>query len=457
MNSLGSLFEAVDKAENEIVRLLCDLISIPSVNTGHMPTGDELPVCELLQAKLGENGIESKILPSAKNRANLVARLSGVGGRPRLLYMAHTDVVPVEDEGEWTVPPFAGTVRDGRVWGRGATDMKDMLVAEAMAMILIKRAGLTHQGDLILAAGADEEAGGEYGFGWLARNAPEAIRADYAINEGGGRPLFTDKGLAYMIPVGEKGRLEVKITIQGRSGHAAAPWRSENASYKLAEILKRLEAHRPDIDVSQPLFEHLTPLLGRETPISADGVDALADEVAVQNRSLAGVLRGASRMTIVPTLVSGGVKSNSIPGACTLVCDVRTLPHQDETYVKTRLDEILYGLDGVDYALSYTARPSTSPYDTTFAAAIRRASESALGRDDIMWLPGLTTGFTDSRLVRPLGIIAYGFSIGHPDVDPDIPSGAHGVDESVDIRSVVLQTKFLIALAMDVLGARAAG
>lgn len=457
MTLVENLLQTVDEAENEIVQLLCDLISIPSVNTGMMPTGDELPVCELLQAKLAENDIESTILPSAENRANLVARLQGGAGQPRLLYMAHTDVVPVEDESEWTIPPFGRTVADGRVWGRGAADMKDMLAAEAMAMILLKRAGVTLQGDLIYAAGADEETGGEYGFGWLARNAPESIRADFAVNEGGGTPLATDKGLAYTIPVGEKGRLEVKITIQGRSGHAAAPWRSENVAFKLAEILKRLEAYQPEIDVSQPMFEHLAPLLGRDTPITVDSVDALADAMSSENQVLASALRGASRMTFVPTICTGGVKSNSIPGVCTLVCDVRTLPHQDDVYVKSQVDQVLAGIDGVSYSVSYTARPSTSPYDTEFAAAVRRAGETALGRDGIIWLPGLTTGFTDSRLVRPLGIIAYGFGMGHPDVDPDFPSGVHGVDESVDIRTVMLKTKFLVALACDVLQAQGDG
>jgi acetylornithine deacetylase/succinyl-diaminopimelate desuccinylase-like protein len=320
-----------------------------------------------------------------------------------------------------------------------------------MALMILKRAGLTLQGDLILAAGADEETGGAYGFGWLAKNAPETIRADFALNEGGGTPLNTDQGLAYTIPVGEKGRLEVKITIQGKSGHAAAPWRSENVSFKLAEILKRLEAYQPELDVSHPLFEHLPPLLKHDGPITADNVDALADAATSQNRLLASALRGLSRMTMTPTMISGGVKSNSIPGVCTLMCDVRTLPHQDEAYVHSQVERVLAGIEGVSYELTVTAQPSTSPYDTGFAAALRRAGEAVLGRDDILWLPGLTTGFTDSRLVRPLGMVAYGFSIGHPGVDPDFPSGVHGVDESLDIRSLILNTKFLLALACDVL------
>ena len=130
---------------------------------------------------------------------------------------------------------------------------------------------------------------------------------------------------------------------------------------------------------------------------------------------------------------------------------MRTLPHQDEAYVRRELDRILDGIDGVSYQLAYTAVPSMSPYGTDFVAALQRAGEIALDRDDIVWLPGLTTGFTDSRLVRPLGIAAYGFSI-DPPVDPDFPSGVHGVNESILVEALLLKTRFLVALAWDVLG-----
>jgi acetylornithine deacetylase/succinyl-diaminopimelate desuccinylase-like protein len=103
MPSLEELFQAVDKSRNEIVQLLCDLIRFPTVNTGVMPTGDELPLIEFLQSKLAAEGIASEIFKSAERRANLVARLPGRSGAPRLLYMAHTDVVPVEDESVWTL------------------------------------------------------------------------------------------------------------------------------------------------------------------------------------------------------------------------------------------------------------------------------------------------------------------------------------------------------------------
>jgi len=283
MASLDKLLQTVDESENEIVQLACDLIRFPTVNTGVMPTGDELPLVKFLQKRLAADGIESQILMSADNRANLVAKLTGSRGNPRLLYMAHTDVVPVENDSQWTYPPFSGTVAEGRIWGRGAADMKDMLAAEAMALILLKRAGVALHGDLILAAGADEETGGKYGFGWLVENAPEAIRADYGINEGDGMPIVTGKGLAYNIAVGEKGRLEVHMTIRGKATHASIPWAGDNVAFKLAEILKRLEAYQPELNVSQEIYAALPSLLGRSEPIIVENVDAVADEVTAVN------------------------------------------------------------------------------------------------------------------------------------------------------------------------------
>src|SRR5512143_3493915 len=113
MTSLQTLFQLVDDSEHELVELLCQLIRFPTVNTGVMPTGDELPLVEFLQGKLAAEGIASEIFKSAERRANLVARLPGRTGAPRLLFMGHTDVVPVEDASVWTYPPFSGTVADG--------------------------------------------------------------------------------------------------------------------------------------------------------------------------------------------------------------------------------------------------------------------------------------------------------------------------------------------------------
>jgi acetylornithine deacetylase/succinyl-diaminopimelate desuccinylase-like protein len=130
---------------------------------------------------------------------------------------------------------------------------------------------------------------------------------------------------------------------------------------------------------------------------------------------------------------------------------VHTLPHQDEEYARGEVERALRGVEGVEeIRVEYTAVPSTSPYETAFAEQVKRATEIALGREDLLWIPCITTGFTDSRLIRPFGTIVYNFSPSHPGADP-AKVGAHCADESVDIASLVTRTKMLVGLAWNVL------
>src|SRR5439155_1258868 len=128
--------------------------------------------------------------PNAKvpERPNLVARLPGRGGGPSLLLLSPTETV-VADRSEWQVDPWSGELRDGEVWGRGALDMKGEVAASAVAIASLAREGFEPAGDLIFVAAADEEVGDGYGLPWLCEEHPEAVRADYALNEGGGERI----------------------------------------------------------------------------------------------------------------------------------------------------------------------------------------------------------------------------------------------------------------------------
>jgi acetylornithine deacetylase/succinyl-diaminopimelate desuccinylase-like protein len=150
-------------------------------------------------------------------------------------------------------------------------------------------------------------------------------------------------------------------------------------------------------------------------------------------------------------MIRAGVKSNSVAETCAITCDVRTLPWQDEDYVARELDKILEGLDNVRYDIATTAVPSASSYETPFADAVRLATGRALGREDVRFFPGLTTGFTDSRLVRPMGVVAYGFTPSHPDSDPS-KEGAHNVNESASVDDLLVMMRMFVALAWELVG-----
>jgi acetylornithine deacetylase/succinyl-diaminopimelate desuccinylase-like protein len=155
-------------------------------------------------------------------------------------------------------------------------------------------------------------------------------------------------------------------------------------------------------------------------------------------------------MTMTPTMLAAGVKSNSIPDRASLVCDVRGLPGQDDAFVRAELDHLLEGLD-VNVEVAYTAVSNASPSDTPFVGRINAALAAALGEHPFRMIPSLTVGFTDSRFLRPLGTPVYGFSPHHPSAEP-MRTGVHGNNEFMEVESLLLRTKFALALTMLTVG-----
>src|SRR5262245_15976482 len=245
----------VEGARDEIVELTRSLVALQTVNTGEMPTGNETMAAELLRGKLAKEGFEGvEVLGRTPERGNLVARLPGASGQSKLLLISHTDVVPVGDAATWTRDPFGGEIADGRLYGRGSSDMKGTAAAEVMALILLKRAGVAPRHTITLTCVADEEAGGAYGMGWLVREHGERVRSDYSLNEGGGGFVSLGGKLHCMVGLGEKGRYEVVYDVHGRAAHAAHPWRGENAFFRLGQLLRAIEAYRAERRTDNPFF-----------------------------------------------------------------------------------------------------------------------------------------------------------------------------------------------------------
>lgn len=449
MNKLRDLTSQVDSNIDEIIKLEQDLIKIKSVNTGIMPTGNETEVCEYIKDWLGEYDIKSSILESVSGRGNIIAAMSGESPQNGLMFMSHTDVVPVEDESKWQYPPFGGVLDKGRIYGRGASDCKGLLTAQMMAMRFLKVNGIKFREGLVLVSGADEEHGGRYGFGWLAEHYPDLITSKYAINEGGGSALKAAGTSAYMLGVGEKGRLQVEIAIRGTSAHASMPWQGENALFILGQVVKRIQEYEADRDVSLEFFKYLSNLAIEDNP-TVDNIDEIIAGFESENKHMATMLKAQSRMTVTPTIVHGGVKSNSVPESINLTCDVRTLPHQNQNYLEQELDKILKGIEGVDYTIDYMAVPNSSPYETPFINVVKDVTEKVVNRSNLQWVPAVCTGFTDSRFTRNLGVETYGFVGAHPDDDPML-TNVHGTDESESVQTLVVSTKIMLGIAYDLL------
>jgi len=448
MTSLERLIENVDSSIEEIVKLEQDLVRIPSVNTGIMPTGNETEVCNYISKFMENEGIESKLLSRDSARDNLIIDYPLSDSKDcKLIFMSHTDVVPVENESKWNYDPFGGDISSGRIYGRGSNDCKALLTSQLMALVIMKREKIKLNNGLRLISGADEEHGGRWGFGWLLENHPNILKAEYAINEGGGTPVEVGDSIYYLLGTGEKGRLELNVELKGESAHASLPWLGTNASYNLLKVLNLIQNYQPELNISLPFFQYLNHF-GIEENVTSENVEKIIELLKKKLPRLSYLSKALSRMTITPTIINGGVKSNSVPEQIKLICDIRTLPFQDENYVIKELNELFSDLEEVKYEIDYMSVPNYSPFETELKDAISKAHSKSIGVEEIKLIPSTSNGFTDSRFTRNAGTITYGFSGAHPNDDPML-ANVHGTDESVGISSLVSSTKTMLALAYD--------
>jgi acetylornithine deacetylase/succinyl-diaminopimelate desuccinylase-like protein len=432
---------AVSSLRGEVTDLLSRLIQVDTTN----PPGNETAAAELLRDYLESNGLDCELHARIPERANLVARIRGRGEGPTLLFLGHTDVV-LADAAEWSVPPFSGDVRDGEVWGRGALDMKGQVSANAVAFASLAREGFEPAGDVIFAATADEEVGDGFGLSWLCEEHPDAIRCDFAINEGAGDRLALGGGVYYICSTAEKMSAPFRLRVYGRSGHASMPGIADNALVKAARLVERLAEYRHAPQVQQEVELFLRTVVG-EVP-SPGQVVARARAV---HETAAALVEPLLSPTFAPTMISASRKRNVIPAVCDVVVDCRLLPGQTPEHVEPLIREVL-GHD-VDYDIEFTeAQGGTrSHLDTPLWVAI----ESFVSELEpaARLVPICSSGFTDSHWLREaFGTVAYGFFPAQTMPAEVAAALIHSADERVPVADLELGVRFLRYAAHAVCG-----
>jgi acetylornithine deacetylase/succinyl-diaminopimelate desuccinylase-like protein len=426
---------------DEVTDLLQRLIRVDTTN----PPGNETAAAELLRDYLEAAGVECELLAKVPERANLVARIPG-GDGPSLLLLSHTDVV-LADPAEWSVPPFGGELRDGQVWGRGALDMKGQVAASAVAIASLAREGFRPSGDLIFAATADEEVGEDFGLSWLCREHPEAVRCDYAINEGGGERLELSDGTpVYEATVGEKRTAPFRLLVRGRSGHASMPGIADNALVKAAELIERLSAFRHEPQLGPEVEAFLRVTLG-EVPPPREAVE----RVRAVSPEAADVVEALLAPTFSPTMISASQKRNVIPALCELEVDCRLLPGQHPEHVEPLIRAVLGG--DLEYELEWLEGQggTRSALDTPLWRALEEfVAEAEPGAKAA---PLVCAGFTDSHWLREaFGTVAYGFFPASGELPTDVAlSLVHSADERVPVADLELGVRWLRHAATSLL------
>lgn len=457
----------------DTVALLQVLIRNRCVNDGTPGSGHESRNADVLQSYVEGPGVEIERWEPLPGRASFVARLPGRDpAAPKLLIMGHTDVVPVTPAG-WREDPFGGEIirspeGHDEVWGRGAVDMLGETAAQAVVFKALAGRGFQPSGDLIYFAVADEEAGSTHGARWVADHHPEAIRADYVLTESGGIHGGQAAGghgpHTIGVTVAEKGVAWRRLRVHGTPGHGSMPYGADNALVKAAAVVRALAGYRP-----APRFHELWRAKVESFGLPADDTAALLDDRtldawlderlaadrAAGRPSPAVQLHACSHTTFSPNVIRtvGRPKTNVIPDVIDLDVDIRTMPGEGTAEVEAHLraalgDAVLDSL-GVEVLIDDPA--STSRIGTPLWDALQRAVNSPFPEARLS--PAFTAGFTDARIFRELGAVAYGAGLKSPILDAaEFSRRFHGHDERIDVESLRLTAELFDRVITDLLG-----
>jgi acetylornithine deacetylase/succinyl-diaminopimelate desuccinylase-like protein len=440
------------KLQDEAVRRTHEYLRINTTN----PPGNEVETMRWFARIFAQEGIPFDTAVSAPGRGNIWARLKG-GSQPALVLLHHMDVVPADSK-YWSTDPFAAATvmagKDSMIAGRGALDTKTLGVVELEAFLALHRAKIPLDRDVIFMATADEEAGGNFGAGWVVKNHPEAFKgAGLLLNEGGDGMLTDDGKVQFSIEVTQKTPFWVKLTSVGKPGHGSTP-APATAVNRLVRALDRLQTYEFAPRVVPAVKSYLGALAPAQSPKwregFADPAKLIADrntllELQIEQPDIAALLRNTCSIT----MLRASSKINVIPPDAEAQVDCRLLPDQDHAaFLREHAGAINDPSIAIDTIIAFTAAVSSteSPLYRGIVDVVRRNYPAA------SIAPAVSTGFTDSHWFRDLGIASFGFA---PFVIPAADEGGvHGNNERISVDNIRKGTAMMLDLVRGVATAK---
>lgn len=406
----------VDQLRNELISMTKDLISIPTVN----PPGEKYEECVgFLSDTLSDIGFNVKVIdvpkielselaPHGKGlpRPNLIAELLGSSSDgPILHFNGHYDVVPAS--GEWAVNAFKPLVKDGKIYGRGASDMKGAIASMITAAKAIIESDFHLKGSLTFSGTPDEETDGYAGAGFVTKEGK--VKADYCIV---GEPSGVNN-----IWNAHKGTLWLDITTVGRAAHGSTPWLGLNAFEKMVEVVNA---------INQEVKPKLAKKISCYPTIPPEG-------------RVATITLGGS--------VETGKIVNTVPDRCTMTIDRRLIPEEKLEDAKNEIFSTLDKLQAQDPELKIETKivsqfnacltPKDSPICTKTAEAVKDVSGK---------LPTVTMciGSLDMRYFTEIGIPTVAFGPGDLRL-------VHTVNEYVEVKELIKAAEIYALVAFRIL------
>ena len=423
-----SLISATETIETEAVEWLKEYLQIETVN----PPGNESRAVDYIANIFEQEGIEFNSAESAPGRGNIWARIEG-GDKPALVLLHHSDVVPVNEK-YWDFDPFSGEIKDGYILGRGALDMKGTGISHLANFINLHRQGKKLNRDVIFIGAADEESGGSFGVGWLVENHPEIFEgAGLLLNEGGSGYKSNDS-IVFSVEITQKVPVWLRLTAIDTPGHGSSP----RSTSSVSRVVKAL-----NIIWNNPFPPRIIPEVekvfiersgGLDEPYSSEYrniKESIKDPIFMQRlQSFSASAHALTRDTCSLTRMMGSSKINVVPPEAWAEVDCRMLPDRTTEEFISDFKELIKDT-GVEVELIMSAVPAISQTDSELFLAIEDFSKNNYPGSRVA--PSVSTGFTDSRFTRGLGIQSYGFN---PLISTgDEYSSIHGNNERINEKA----------------------
>lgn len=416
--------------QDETVKMLQEYLRIDTSN----PPGNELKTAQFFHDLFDKAGIQNTVYEYTPGRANIFAILKGDGSLRPLILLNHMDVVRTDPK-NWKVPPFSGEIVDGELYGRGAEDMKDEGLIQAMIMIIAARERLPLKRDLIFLATADEEVN-DTGSIWFIQHHSDLVKnAEYLITEGGANIIHPGDGTIYSIDVAEKAPYWIRLTATGRGGHGSIPI-ADSAPNVLAGAMIRVVNWQTPIRLLPSVEEFFHQIATTQNEPRASQFrhirQSLKNPVFVKEITADENFNYMLRDTISLTMMKGSEQTNVIPDTASCQLDIRLLPGTDPKAFEEELRNVIADPRIRVEPISQYRPPNASPTNTSlyrlFDQVVHKYNPQAL------LTPTLDSGYTESQMYRTLGINAYGFS--PVEVSPEVEDTQHAANERVPVEQL---------------------
>ena len=416
------------KTFDEAVELLRTFLRIDTTN----PPGNEEKAAQFLEEIIKSEGLTAELYAAAPGRANLLSRIKGKRGGKPIILLGHIDVVPARED-EWTVHPFGAEVKDGYLYGRGAVDMKSQVICQLLAFLDLAHRGITPGRDIIFLATCDEEVGGANGVEYMLDKVPDLKDASFVLSEGG--CLIEENGFVHaQVSVTEKKLSQFIVRAKGRGGHGSMP-HGDNANEKIVAASQRILSQEWPLKSMPVTAAYLGGVL-KDRKIGGAKFPSLKEALKVKKwRDLLEgneIYNAILRNTVTLTILKGGEKVNVIPAESSAYFDARLLPSETHEQFFRKIRQLAGKNVEIQRIGEKISTPGPSRYNTVYFQGIKDCVASL--RQDVPVLPFVTTGATDLRYFRDLGIPSYGFF--PVTLTKEEHMRMHGKDERISLENI---------------------